>query len=201
MNRTDYVLLSIAALCLVIVGVVFLPFAAYGGVLGIVGVVIGVALGLYGDRWLRYRGDVHCQIERLDEAHPHQKTGLAPYDVRLSVQVHFFNEKEVDTGLSGLAVVFVFEGEEVILGQKTRGYETSTRPLGVINLPSRTWASVRIKGYFLGPEVTPLLTDLKAVEIKGKFPDRSLYHEKIMIEDGSIDVFLEPERGGERGSW
>jgi hypothetical protein len=199
MSRADYVLVSVAALCLAIVGVVSLPFTDYGGVLGIVGVVIGVALGLYGDRWLRYRGDVYCQIERLGEKQRHQGTGSVPLKVSQSIQVHFFNDKEVDTGLTGLAVVFVFEDEEVALGPETRGYETSTSPLGVINLPSRTWVSIRVKGDFYGPEVKAILTDLRAIEIKGKFPDRTLYHKKILIMEASSDVYLEPKRGGERG--
>ncbi len=194
MSRTDYILLSIAALCLVIAGVAFLPLTYYGGILGIVGVVIGVVLGLYGDRWLRYRGDVYCQVERLGERGERQRlqgTGSIPFKASQSIpfkasqsiQVHFFNDKDVDTGLTGLTVVFVFENEEVALGPETRGYETNTSPLGVINLPSRTWASVRIKGDFYGPEVKPILTDLKAIEIKGKFPDRGLYHKKILIDE------------------
>jgi hypothetical protein len=118
--------------------------------------------------------------------------------VSQSIQVHFFNDKEVDIGLTSTAIVFVFEGEGVTLGPETRGYETNTSPLGVINLPSRTWVSVRIKGDFYGSEVKAILTELKAIEIIGKFPDSSLYYKKILIAEASSDVFLEPERGREK---
>jgi hypothetical protein len=61
-----------------------------------------------------------------------------PLDVDMSVQVYFFNDKEVDTGLSELAVVFVYEGgEEIVLGPETRGYETSTTPAGLLISPLR----------------------------------------------------------------
>jgi hypothetical protein len=190
MNRADYVLLLIAALCLGIVGGTAVPLEGYSDVVGIIGVVIGVALGLYGDRWLRHRGDVYCQIERLDEREPN--VGGIPFKASQSIQAHFFNDKDVDTGLTGLTVVFVFEGEQVTLGPKTRGYETSTSPPGVVNLPSRTWVSVRIKGDFYGPEVKPILTDLTAIEIKGKFPDRSLYHKKILVEEDAPPRLVAP---------
>ena len=181
MSRTDYLLLSIAALCLVIVGVTRLPLTDYGGFLGIVGVVIGVALGLFGDRWLRHRGKVHCQVEGFGSTVHSGGTGaLSPYMVVQSIQVHFFNEKEVDTGLSELTVVFVFEsGEEVVLGPATGAYETSTSPRGIINLPSKTWSSVNIKGRFLGPQATLLVQEEpKAVDVKATFPGGTPYHKR-----------------------
>jgi hypothetical protein len=102
-----------------------------------------------------------------------------PLDVDMSVQVYFFNDKEVDTGLSELAVVFVYEGgEEIVLGPETRGYETSTTPRGVINLPSKTWEPVQVKGVIFGPQAKRILSDPKAIEVKGKFPGGKLYHER-----------------------
>jgi hypothetical protein len=180
MSRADYVLVSVAVLCLVVVGLTVRPFANYGGVLGIIGVVIGVALGLFGDRWLRYRGDVHCQVQGLGAASHRQGTsGPAPFKVDQSAQIHFFNEKEVDTGLSQLAVVFVYEDAEVVLGPKARNYETSTTPRGAINLPSRTWVSVDIRGSFYGPEARLLEEGTrKAIEIDGKFPGGTPYHKR-----------------------
>ena len=186
-SRTDYVLLSIAALCLLILGVIRLPLTNYSGVIGIVGVVIGVVLGLLGDRWFRYRGKVYCQVEGFSGAvHSGGKGALSPYVVVQSIQVHFFNEKEVDTGLSELTVVFVFEsGEEVVLGPATGAYETSTSPRGIINLPSKTWASVNIKARFLGPQATLLAQqEPKAVDIKAKFPGGTPYHQRCLELSG-----------------
>ncbi|MBA2782327.1 MAG: hypothetical protein H0T74_05330 [Rubrobacteraceae bacterium] len=92
----------------------------------LLGALLGTGLGLFGDRWLRHRGEVHCQVEGFGGA-THRVEGPAPFRVEQSIQVHFFNEKEVDTGLSEITVVFVFEsGEEVVLEPATRGYETST---------------------------------------------------------------------------
>jgi len=141
----------------------------------LLGALLGTGLGLFGDRWLRHRGEVHCQVER--SAHIRGADAL---------HVHFFNEKEVDTGLSELAVVFVFEsGEEVVLGPATRDYQTSTSPRGVINLPSKTWASVSIKGRFFGRQATLLAQqELKAVEVKAKFPGGTPYHERCLELSG-----------------
>jgi hypothetical protein len=145
---------------------------------GVVSALLGVALGLLGDRWLRHRGNVHCQIEGLGGSHHREGRGAAHLRVEQSVQVHFFNEKEVDTGLSEITVVFVFEsGDEVVLGPETRGYETSTSPRGVMNLPSKTWVSVHIKGYFYGPPAKLFdRDDPKAIEVKGKYPGGKPYH-------------------------
>jgi hypothetical protein len=147
---------------------------------GVLGTLLGVALGLFGDRVLRQQGDVHCELERLDLTDNRESPPRLRVDQ--SVQAHFFNDKEVDTGLSEITVVFVFEsGEEVVLGPGTRGYETSTSPLGVINLPSKTWVSVHVKGYFIGPLALPFQEDgVKAIEIKGKFPGGKPYHKRCV---------------------
>jgi hypothetical protein len=149
-------------------------------IIGGVFALLGAAFGLFGDRWLRYRGDVHCRIGGLGrEEHRQGISGAPPFKVDQSVQVHFFNEKEVDTGLAELAVVFVYEsGEEIVLGPETRGYETSTSPRGVINLPSKTWVTVHISGEFYGPQAERVLVNPKAIEIKGMFPRGTLYHER-----------------------
>jgi hypothetical protein len=94
------------------------------------------------------------------------------------VPVHFFNDKEVDTGLSDHTVVLIYESEQVVLGPDTRDYETTTSPYGVINLPSKTWVSVRIQGSFYGPKAALLVDDPKAVEIKGRFPGGNPLHKK-----------------------
>ena len=85
----------------------------------------------------------------------------------------------MDTGLAELAFVFVYEsGEEIVLGPETRGYETSTSPRGVINLPSKTWVTVHISGEFYGPQAERVLVNPKAIEIKCKFSRGTLYHER-----------------------
>jgi hypothetical protein len=149
----------------------------------LIGTLLGVGLGLFGDRYLRHRGKVHCQVAEADFGAAAHRRGLPsapPFKVEQTIHVHFFNEKEVDTGLSGIAVVFVFENrEEVVLEPATRGYETSTSPRGVINLPSKTWVSVDIKGDFYGPQAALLNQEKpKAIYIKATFPGGTPYHER-----------------------
>jgi hypothetical protein len=92
---------------------------------GIVGVVVGVVLGAYLDRWQRYRGDVHCQLGDLIKKSSGQ--GGLPLLFDLSIEVYFFNQKEVDLGLSELTVLLVYESGEVVLGPETRNYTTLAR--------------------------------------------------------------------------
>ena len=149
---------------------------------GGVSALLGVALGLFGDRWLRYRGDVHCQVGGFGSAHHRQgASGPAHFKTDQSVQIHFFNAKEADTGLSALAVVFIYEDGKVVLGPETRDYETSTTPRGVINLPSRTWVSVAIQGSFYGAEARFLeQSEPNAIEIDGRFPGGKRYHKRCL---------------------
>jgi hypothetical protein len=56
MSRTEYALVFVAALCLIVVAATVTPTSDHSGVVGTIGVVVGVVLGLFGDRWLRYRG-------------------------------------------------------------------------------------------------------------------------------------------------
>jgi hypothetical protein len=149
--------------------------------LAVAGTLLGVCLGLVGDRYLRHRGKVHCQVEGFGaSAHNKRGEGAAPLRVERTIHVHFFNKKEVDTGFSGITVVLVFEsGDEVVLGPATRGYETSTSPRGVINLPSKTWASIDIKGDFYGPQAKLLdQEEPKAVYVKATFPGGTPYYER-----------------------
>ncbi len=147
---------------------------------GSVSALLGVVVGLFGDRWLRHRGDVYCRMGPLGrEDHRRAISGAPPLKVNQKVQVHFFNDKEVDTGLSELAVVFVYEsGEDIVLGPETQGYETSTSPRGVINLPSKTWVTVHISGEFYGPPAKRLLDNPNAIEISSWFPRGTPYHER-----------------------
>jgi hypothetical protein len=147
----------------------------------LIGTLLGVGLGLFGDRYLRHRGKVHCQVADFGAStHRRGAPSAPPFKVEQTIHVHFFNEKEVDTGLSGITVVFVFESrEEVALGPATRGYETSTSPRGVINLPSKTWESVDIKGDFYGPQAKLLDQEKpKAVYVKATFPGGTPYYER-----------------------
>jgi hypothetical protein len=144
--------------------------------------LLGAGLGLFGDRWLRHRGKVHCQVEGIGAPTHIRGEGAAPFRVEQTIHVHLFNEKEVDTGFSEITVVLVFEsGDEVVLGPATRGYETSTSPRGVINLPSKTWASVDIKGDFYGPPATLLAREEpKAVDVKARFPGGTPYYKRCL---------------------
>jgi hypothetical protein len=147
----------------------------------LIGTLLGVGLGLFGDRYLRHRGEVRCQVADFGASAHRRGPASAPHlKVEQTIHVYFFNEKEVDTGLSGITVVLVFESrEEVALGPATRDYQTSTSPRGVINLPSKTWVSVDVKGAFYGRQAALLEQEKpKAVYIKATFPGGTPYYER-----------------------
>jgi hypothetical protein len=179
-------------------GVIWNTAAIIGGS---VSTLLGVVVGIFLDRWVRHRGVVHCQIARLEQNHSSSEARKA-FKVSRSVQLHFFNDKEVDTGLYEITAIFAFEsGEKVALEPYTRGYETSTSPPGTINLPSKTWVSVHIKGDFYGPRPMPLSNKLKAVEIQAKFPDGTLYRYKDLYIHAGDDVSAELEQFAGRPWW
>jgi hypothetical protein len=65
-----------------------------GGVVGGVLGILGVAVGLFGERWVRRWGDVRCSI---DSWHDVTDTGI-PNEERV-VEVTFLNEKDLNADL------------------------------------------------------------------------------------------------------
>ncbi len=60
-SRAERALLVVGVLCAVIWVARTLP--AWGLLFTLLGTLLGVVVGLFGDRWLHHRGDVHCQAE------------------------------------------------------------------------------------------------------------------------------------------
>jgi hypothetical protein len=153
-----------------------------GGVLGILGAVLGLVV----ERLLRRRGKVGCQlIRRVDrwrggsdrrELAPEEVARLADFDqaeAQVECDVQFFNEKEVDVGLSRLAVVFIAEdGEEARL-------ELTATPHGeTVHAVSRRWTEAKVAGVIRGGS-SRLVRDYHTVEVRGEFPDHSLYKDTV----------------------
>jgi hypothetical protein len=105
MSRTDYMLLSIAALCLVIAGVAFLPLTYYDGLLGILGVVIGVVVGVVIEYQLRRRGELHIQARPWASRDPERGQAARRFEIRC------FNERDVGISLWDARVEF-YQGDK-----------------------------------------------------------------------------------------
>ena len=156
---------------------------AVGGVLGILGAV----LGLFAERWMRRRGKVGCQlIHRVDrwragpdrrELDREEVDRLADFDqaeVQVECDVQFFNEKEVDVGLSRIAVVFIAgDGEEASLEPTDPQQRVQT-----VNAVSRRWSEAKVAGVIRGGS-SRLVRDWRTVEVRGAFPDHSLYKDTV----------------------
>ena len=150
------------------------------GCLTIFGTLLGMALGLFGDRYLRERGSLRCSLVRSElRWHRHDFEHLDPtahsvdqvedfkdYAVNITYDLAFFNEKEVDHGLSKVIVVFVADGDEARAGPLT-----SQEGLQTVNLPARKWSSAMVTGQIEGPR-SKLVRDWRSIEVWGIFPDR-----------------------------
>ena len=79
------------------------------GVLGIVGAVVGVMVGLFGERWLRRWGEVECRIEKGDWYVERDRGGGVVKERRL--RVAFLNRKELPVTLWGVRIEFSKGGE------------------------------------------------------------------------------------------
>jgi len=161
------------------------PDVIAAGVFGITGAVVGAVVGLFGERLVRSRGKVGCQlVRRVDrwrvgpdgkELAPEEVGRLADFDraeAQVECDVQFFNEKEVDVGLSRLAVVFIAEdGEEARLEPTDTQHGVQT-----VNAVSRRWSEAKVMGVIRGGS-SRLVRDYRTVEVRGEFPDHSLYKE------------------------
>jgi hypothetical protein len=160
-----------------------------GGVVGGVFGIVGALLGLFAERRMRRRGEVGCQlIHRSDtwrvspdgsEITPEEVDRLADFDqvtAEVECELEFFNEKEVDVGLSRLAVVFIAED-----GEEARLEPTATQQSRVqtVNVVSRRWSGAKVAGVISGG-TSRLVRDWHTVEVRAAFPDHSLYRDTVM---------------------
>ena len=163
---------------------------AAGGVVGGVFGILGVILGLVAERGMRHRGEVGCTlIRRVDtwrvgpgrrELAPEEVDRLADFDLvkaEVECDLKFFNEKEVDVGLSRLAMVFIAED-----GEEARLEPTDTQQgVQTINVESRRWSEAKVAGVISGGS-SRLLRDWHTIEVRGAFPDHSLYKDQVMTK-------------------
>jgi len=158
---------------------------AGGGVGGVLG-ILGAIFGLFAERLMRRRGEVGCQlIHRIDrlrvgpgerELAPEEVARLADFEqaeAQVECDVQFFNEKEVDVGLSRLAVVFIAED-----GEEARLEPTDSRYGETVNAVSRRWSEAKVAGVIRGAS-SRLVRDYHTVEVRGEFPDHSLYKDTV----------------------
>ena len=101
-----------------------------GGVVGGVLGIVGVAVGLFGERYIRERGKVRCEIDAWTGA---DNPSFGAPEVR-HFEVNLYNEKDVALALWDIHVEFVPEdGEPERVGLEL----TSTgERVSMLNLPS-----------------------------------------------------------------
>jgi hypothetical protein len=131
--------------------------------------LLGVVVGLFGDRYFRYRGDILCrssdwsmtctlrayQVHEAPYEAPLTRELIADEDVmtrakygNYSVSVKLFNETEVATGLRDIRVAFTDDSgatERVYEPQMIEGRGLLSES-DVLNLPARQWVSVKLEG-------------------------------------------------------
>lgn len=208
MSRTDYVLLSIAVLCLGTVGVVFLPVTHYGGAIGIVGVVVGVLLQRWVGRVGRISGDAKVEnsvavasnghmTERVSLPIDHEVVRTAS-DITFWIEIDLFNERDAPTGLRELAVVFRGKNNTahkcpVFKHVVSYSAEDDRRPherVSVVNLPSGAWVHLEL---MTGVDLTGADAETQQLRAKieqctwmefcGRFPSGKLYREPVRFPE------------------
>jgi len=159
-----------------------------GGVVGGALGILGAVLGLFAERWMRRRGKVGCELTRRvvrwsvgpdrRELAQEEVDRLADFDLveaEVECDLKFFNEREVDVGLSRLALVFIAEG-----GEEARLEPTDTQQgLQTVNVVSSRWSEAKVAGVISGGS-SRLVRDWHTVEVRGAFPDHSLYKDQVM---------------------
>jgi hypothetical protein len=155
------------------------------GGLTIVGTLLGVVLGLFGDRYLRGRGNLRCSlVNKKDCWYPTDPSidnveDFKDYAVDITYDLSFFNEKEIDHGLYSIEVVFLANGDEARLGSST-----SQEGLKTVNLAARQWSTTSVTGRIEGPS-SRLVRDWQTIEVRGVFPDHSSFRQTVMKHAGA----------------
>lgn len=174
---------------------------------GIIGIA-GVLFGLFADRVLQRQGKVRCVMEPIEMSITAEKgdgvtlrclpiprevlkelpsddrgRGWGDAGARYFLNVKFFNEKEMKTGLRD--VVLIFDGNPPLV---TRMLDRSTwRPnsvskpmdeLEVVNLPSREWVGLSLMGQILHQEV-PKLAECDKAWLRGYYPSGKLFSQRV----------------------
>jgi hypothetical protein len=117
------------------------------GVFTVVGALVGVLAGLFGERWVRSWGDVLYTIDSWRAWTSGGETEERQIDVT------FLNEKDLNAVVWDIWVEFYKEGQEPIRPQLTFADDISRGPVGVVNLPPRLAVSRTISLQLSGDDL------------------------------------------------
>lgn len=111
------------------------------GVFSIVGTLLGVVLGLFGERWVRRWGQVRCEIDSWEAIEPSNDTE------ERDLQVSFLNEKDVYAVVWEMRVEFHREGHEPLIPLLTflDGLDRGQLLVGKLNLPPQVAVTRRMR--------------------------------------------------------
>jgi hypothetical protein len=177
------------------------------GLIGVFGVVVGVFIERLVQRYGKLRfidSELGIWIRGSDETGewsvPEAVYGL-PADpeqleraewLEFRVEVQFFNEKEVRTGLRDVAVNFSGPGGiriESNLSRVTRSGSPdrlSRDRIDHINLPSREWVSLELEGSFhdstQGEQILAF-AQCNSAYLRGYFPDGREFRRRLRVRD------------------
>jgi hypothetical protein len=162
--------------------------AIIGGALGILGAI----LGLFAERWVRRWGKVRCERIHMDvrwraspdgsELTQEEVARLEDFgsvEAQVDCALKFYNDKEVNIGLSRLRIVFVAEDGEIAQLEPS----DTQRGVQTVNIVSRMWSKAKVSGVIRGGS-SRLVRDYHTIEVRGAFPDHSLYRDTLVREVG-----------------
>ena len=146
-----------------------------GGIIVVVGGMLatfGIFAGVFIDRRLKARKKVRCVVTGWDmtEAEP---LGWAA----CSFEVELFNEETSPTGLRGIRVEFLRDGERPAVGHLR--LPASTEVLWVINLPPQRWERAYLHAFFEGEEAREV-ANFRRADFVGYFPNGKEFRRKII---------------------
>jgi hypothetical protein len=108
------------------------------GVLSILGALGGALVGLFGERWVRSRGEVRCEIHWRTGSGASTPEGAEFWDRLL--ELTFLNRKDVPVTVWTMQVVFYKDDKPLNEGEHPHASfineQDQTWPVGPVNLPS-----------------------------------------------------------------
>lgn len=149
--------------------------ALAGGAIAMGGAVLaalGVLVGMFVQRKRRERKEVRCVLSGWD------MTEAAPLGwAACSFEVEMFNEETSPTGLRGVRVEFVGNGDVPVVGRLR--LPASTEVLGVMNLPPQRWERATLHAFFEGEDARGI-SGFRRADFVGQFPNGAEFRCKIV---------------------